>query len=237
MNGYFEWDESNPSKIRPYLIKSQSEDGTLYLACLYNNAFKCGPAQLGEQYNHFVVLTMNAAENLSRIHHRMPVFLTEETKKLWLDPDAKYADCFKAIMKSKVYEGLTFEEVGTLVNSVIHDGPEIIMPKAQYEELLHQRGLGRFFVKASQQPQEEESKSLPEVKSEPKKVNTDTKVVSMKKPIESILAKTPDAKTQDDKKKAIEPTKKAPKSDGRKKRAPEEDKSQGKLSMFIKSPK
>lgn len=128
--------------MRPYLIKNQEENGNLQLACLYNNAFKTTKEKgwhLGDDYNHFVVLTMDSTPtgNLSKIHHRMPVFLNEETRKLWLDPDTSYATCFKAIMKSKVYEGLSFYEVGDLVNSVKHDKPEIILPKAEYEEILH----------------------------------------------------------------------------------------------------
>lgn len=117
------------------------------MACLYNNAFKKhgeDDTRLGDDWNHFVVLTMDATEtNLGKIHHRMPVFLREHTdpkqntKALWLDPDVSFADCFKAIMNSKVYDGLTFYEVGELVNSVKHDKPEIIMPKAEYEDLKH----------------------------------------------------------------------------------------------------
>lgn len=65
---------------------------------------------------------------------------------MWLDPNVSFATCFEAIMKSKVYEGLTFYEVGELVNSVKHDNPEIILPRAEYEGLLHKRGLGKYFT-------------------------------------------------------------------------------------------
>ena len=75
---------------------------------------------------------MNASDNLSKIHHRMPVFLNTETKALWLDPDTSFSDCFKAIIASKVYNGLSFYEVGDLVNSVKHDTPEVILPRAEY---------------------------------------------------------------------------------------------------------
>ena len=77
----------------------------------------------------------------------MPVFLTEETKNLWLNPDISFAECFEAIMKSKVYDGLSFYELGDLVNSIKHDKPEVIMPKAEYDEMMHKKGLGRFFSK------------------------------------------------------------------------------------------
>lgn len=92
-------------------------------------------------------------KNLAKIHHRMPVFLKEDkdpqknTKAMWLDPNVPFATCFEAIMKSKVYESLTFYEVGELVNSIKHDKPEIILPRVEYEEHLHQKGLGKYFTK------------------------------------------------------------------------------------------
>lgn len=85
----------------------------------------------------------------------MPVFLTESidptknTKAMWLDPSVSFSDCFKAIMASSVYDGLSFYEVGELVNSIKHDKPEILLPRAEYEDMLHKKGLGRFFTKIS----------------------------------------------------------------------------------------
>lgn len=134
VEGYYEWDESNKERIRPFLIKNKEEGGLLYLACLYNNAFH---ERIGDEYNHFVVLTMEASDNISHIHNRRPVFLDEETKALWLDPTIQFQDCFKAIMKSKVYEGLSFYEVGSIVNSIKYDNEDCIMPKEKFEEKLH----------------------------------------------------------------------------------------------------
>jgi len=48
-----------------------------------------------------------------------------------------------------MYKGIEFHEVGSLVNSIKHDGPECLLPKKEYEELLHKKGLGRFFTKVS----------------------------------------------------------------------------------------
>jgi putative SOS response-associated peptidase YedK len=77
VEGYYEWDETNKDKIRPFLIQNNQEDGLLYLACLYNNAFT---DRIGDDYNHFVVLTVGASENIRHIHDRRPVFLDEHTK-------------------------------------------------------------------------------------------------------------------------------------------------------------
>ena len=86
----------------------------------------------------------------------MPVFLQDntdpkqDTKAMWLDPAKSFAECFEAIMKSSVYDGLTFYEVGDLVNSIKHDKPEVLLPKKEYDEMLHKKGLGRFFTKVDQ---------------------------------------------------------------------------------------
>jgi putative SOS response-associated peptidase YedK len=76
---------------------------------------------------------MNASSNIANVHHRMPVFLNEETKTMWLDPDVPFHTCFQAIMNSTVYEGLSFYEVSELVNSVKHDSPDVVLPKREYD--------------------------------------------------------------------------------------------------------
>ena len=77
----------------------------------------------------------------------MPVFLDELTKAMWLDPSIKFQDCLAEIIKSKVYEGLTFYQVGELVNSIKNDSEDCILPKEDYEEKLHKKGLGKYFTK------------------------------------------------------------------------------------------
>lgn len=134
VNGYYEWDESNASRIRPFIIQNEHEGDYLYLACLYNNAFS---DKLEDEYNHFVVLTVNASENIAHIHDRRPVFLNEHTKNLWLDPSVSFTTCFEEIMKSQAYEGLSFYEVGDIVNSIKFDTEDCILPKKEYEEKLH----------------------------------------------------------------------------------------------------
>lgn len=149
VNGYYEWDDvTNPNSLKPFLFYreniegGENSDDYLYLACLYNNAFS---NSIGGEYNHFVVLTVNASKNLAHIHDRMPVFLDEYTKELWLDPTLSFATCFEEIMKSKVYEGISFFEVGDIVNSIKYDVEDCILPRKEYEEKLHKKGLGKYF--------------------------------------------------------------------------------------------
>lgn len=111
-------------------MKNKEEGDYLYLACLYNNAFT---DKIGEEYNHFVILTMDAAKEVAHIHDRMPVFLNEKTKAMWLDPNVPFQKCLSEIStENKMYEmykGLEYFEVGTLVNSIKHDNSECILPK------------------------------------------------------------------------------------------------------------
>ena len=53
----------------------------------------------------FVCMTQASVENLKDIHHRMPVFLDEETIVKWLDcKNYSFQDCEKQIKNLKVYE-------------------------------------------------------------------------------------------------------------------------------------
>ncbi len=90
---------------------------------------------------------MPASDNISHIHDRRPVFLDELTKSMWLDPTIDFGLCFKEIIKSKAYEGLSFYEVGQIVNSIKYDNEDCILPKQEYEEKIHQKGLGKYFTK------------------------------------------------------------------------------------------
>ena len=86
MNGYFEWEEKQNTS-QPFYLRNKDEDEPLMLACLYNNVFT---EKIGEEYNHFVVLTMEAKDNIKKIHHRMPVVLDEKTKDMWLNPNITF---------------------------------------------------------------------------------------------------------------------------------------------------
>jgi len=111
---------------------------------LYNNSFEAG---IGEDFNNFVVLTMEAADSVKKIHTRMPVLLDEKTKEMWLDPNYKFADCLKAVVESKCYEQVDFYEVGQLVNSIKNDSEDCVMAAKDYSAKLHEKGLGKFFGK------------------------------------------------------------------------------------------
>ena len=72
---------------------------------LYNNAFQ-SDGQPGDKFNNFVILTMPSnGTPISKVHHRMPVFLDETTRAVWLDANSSFKACVDAITNSEVING------------------------------------------------------------------------------------------------------------------------------------
>lgn len=69
-NAFFEWKTENNKKIKHQINK----DG--------ENIFSMGAIY---DDNGFVILTMDANENMKSIHNRMPLILTREEENIWLD--------------------------------------------------------------------------------------------------------------------------------------------------------
>jgi len=62
-------------------------------------------------------------------------------------------------MKSKVYDGLKFFEVGDIVNSIKYDNEDCILPLKEYKEKLHSKGLGKYFTKTDKITQQDPTQS------------------------------------------------------------------------------
>ncbi len=83
-NGYYEWQHQSTGKI-PYFI-SLKDDIAVPLAGLYD---QWTDKETGEIIDSFTVITTKANPFLEKIHNtkkRMPVILTGEDEKKWLDP-------------------------------------------------------------------------------------------------------------------------------------------------------
>ena len=48
---------------------------------------------------------------ISKVHHRMPVFLDEKTRKVWLDPKQTFKNCVDAITESEIINGMSLSFV------------------------------------------------------------------------------------------------------------------------------
>jgi putative SOS response-associated peptidase YedK len=79
-SAFYEWKLVGKNKHK-YLIKSQDKD-FFYMAGLYNTFIDLH----GNPYTGFVIITTAANEQMSAIHHRMPLILSsQEEVELWID--------------------------------------------------------------------------------------------------------------------------------------------------------
>ena len=119
INGYYEWRNPDEKDKQPYYIYPK-EGELLQIAGL----FKPQQQSDGTIQNSFVVLTCEAIDTLNFIHHRMPIILTEETRKVWLDPDIDFRHVYKKIYQEKPKDMLSYYKVGNVVNAIKNDNED-----------------------------------------------------------------------------------------------------------------
>jgi putative SOS response-associated peptidase YedK len=79
----------------------------------------------------FTILTTEANEFLSNIHHRMPVVLPQSTWVEWLDPQNSDIAGLKQILRPAPSALFEAHRVNPKVGNPRHNGPELTAPLAQ----------------------------------------------------------------------------------------------------------
>lgn len=82
-NGYFEWLAHDKKKKTKYLIRVKDKS-LFYMAGLYNIFTDTG----GNSYAAVVIITTEANSDISFIHNRMPVILSDESINVWMDSNS-----------------------------------------------------------------------------------------------------------------------------------------------------
>lgn len=92
VTSFFEWENVDGKKIkRTISIKEE----IFSLAGLYNTF----EDKNGRVYEAFTIVTTEANESMKKVHHRMPVILTKEMEKYWLDKNFKDIKALKYMMQ------------------------------------------------------------------------------------------------------------------------------------------
>ena len=78
---FFEWEKVGDKKLRRKISIKQD---LFSLAGLYSSFY-----DNGKEYEAFTILTINANEQMSHIHDRMPVILRGDQEDIWLDSSNK----------------------------------------------------------------------------------------------------------------------------------------------------
>jgi putative SOS response-associated peptidase YedK len=128
-DGYFEWQSTIADSKIPFFI--HPTEGMLAFAGIYS--WWRNPAKAADDPTRWVLtcslLTKESAPELSQIHNRNPVMLSEENLSAWLAPDYQTtAEVLAALSEEsdEVAAALEFYPVSSAVGSVQNNSAELI---------------------------------------------------------------------------------------------------------------
>jgi len=128
LSGFYEWKRSGEHK-RPFKIHLKDEP-IMSVAGIWE-AWR--PNTSMERHS-FAILTTSANEFMKEIHDRMPVILSRDDERGWLDPALQEGSALRQLLKPCPSSWLDAAEVSPLVNSVKNNSEELLRPVTSTRE-------------------------------------------------------------------------------------------------------
>lgn len=124
-DAFYEWHRSGGGETasQPYLCR-RADGRPLALAGLWETW--TGPN--GEEVDTACIITTAANDLSAAIHPRLPTIIEMKDLPTWLDPDETRADAAASLLTPAAVDTLTFVPIGTAVNKVDNEGPEVQVP-------------------------------------------------------------------------------------------------------------
>jgi putative SOS response-associated peptidase YedK len=116
-DGFYEWQKTDDGK-QPYHIKMQ-DDSPFAFAGLWETW------KNGEEIRSCTIITTDANDLMSEIHHRMPVILHPEDYAMWLDPDFDEKEPLTSLLKPYPADTMEAYAVSRRVNKPSNNEPSI----------------------------------------------------------------------------------------------------------------
>ena len=124
-DGYYEWKQiPGDRRKQPVYIRLQSQK-PFALAGLWETWQTEG---MEEPLRSCTIITCPPNALLEKIHHRMPVILSQDAYAEWLAPDERSADVLQPLLVPYSDEEMEAYSVSTFVNRPTNDSPECITP-------------------------------------------------------------------------------------------------------------
>ncbi len=138
-DGYYEWQKTPDGKI-PFFLHDADHD-VLAFAGLYE--LWRDPSVPDDDPAKWLwtctVITRGATDTLGHIHDRCPVLVPVDRRDAWLDCSSGDAGVARSLLDEMPAPVLEPRRVSTAVNSVRHDGPELIRPAGDSPEPVQQQ--------------------------------------------------------------------------------------------------
>jgi putative SOS response-associated peptidase YedK len=136
-DGYYEWqqpgegaaDKPGKKAKQPYYIY-RADGASLAFAGLYEfwRDRTLPDDDPGAWLTTATIITTSAPDELGQIHDRMPMVITPDRWADWLNPDNDDPGDLQGLLAPATSAGLATRAVSTEVNSVRHNGPQLIAP-------------------------------------------------------------------------------------------------------------
>jgi putative SOS response-associated peptidase YedK len=123
-DGFYEWKRNEGEKI-PMRIKLK-HDSIFAMAGIWSRYIR----EDGSKLFTCSIITTSPNELMTSIHDRMPVILTQEATKIWLDPAVKDSQRLNKLLNPYAHFDMEAYPVSNLVNHAKHDLPDCIVPLA-----------------------------------------------------------------------------------------------------------
>lgn len=117
-DSFYEW-KSDKSDKNPY--RFMTDQKVFPMAAIWQTV-----ATPGAKIHTVAIITTHNNDTLKGIHHRMPVILTKEDEKIWLNNKIKDIPTLKKLIKPYNDKLMHFEQVSSLVNNPRNDDVALI---------------------------------------------------------------------------------------------------------------
>lgn len=124
-DSFYEWRRNEDGTKTPVRIHLKNEEPFAF-AGLWDR----WKSPEGEQLTTCTILTTEPNKVMKDIHNRMPVILTPESEKTWLNPEITCYTELEQLFEPHLDDLMQYYEVSTLVNSPKNDVPDCIVPIA-----------------------------------------------------------------------------------------------------------
>jgi putative SOS response-associated peptidase YedK len=122
-DGFYEWarNESGSGPKQPYYIRL--ETGMPYA---FAGLWESWEGEDGRKIHSTTIITTDANELMSEIHHRMPVILAPESYGTWLDTSIQEPEELMQLLAPYPSEQMQAYSVSTHVNKPVNDDPSCV---------------------------------------------------------------------------------------------------------------
>lgn len=127
--GWYEW-KTEGGRRRPWYLTT-TDHALFTLAGLYD-AWR---DEDGEIVASYCIITTRPADTIAHVHDRMPVILRPEDEARWLDRSQRDPRTLLPLLRPYAPDRLTCHPVGPMVGNPANDGPELIAPIGEKEQV------------------------------------------------------------------------------------------------------